>query len=228
VSLLLYFTEYLPLHGSVFYGGCVNDSNPPTLHRPNTVRLESHAADTLVFIRASMEGAMALALPGSAGIALGIIGLLAMALSASVALHDRWIEIWLLAGLLAAAVGSILVVRESSLRGLKLAGRPLRRFALCLFPSLFAGLVMTGVHWSSGNLHAIAGTWLILYGCALLAASATTIRTIGIMGACFVSLGLVTLGLPDTWHNAALGAGFGGVHVLFGIIIGRMSHGRQT
>jgi len=33
---------------------------------------------------------------------------------------------------------------------------------------------MTAVHWSAGNQHAIPGTWLLLYGCALLTASTAT------------------------------------------------------
>jgi len=124
-----------------------------------TVRLDSHAAATLRYIRSSMEGAVVLAVPGSAGIVLGTIGLLAAALCFAPGLRKYWLGIWLGAALIGAVVGSILIVRESSLRDLRLAGTPLLKFALCLSPSLGAGLVMTAVHWFAGNLHAIPGTW---------------------------------------------------------------------
>jgi hypothetical protein len=196
--------------------------------RTNTVRLDSHAAGTLRYIRASMEGAVSLAVPGSAGIVLGIIGLITAAVTSTSTLHEHWLMIWLGAALLAGAAGSILIVRQSSLQCLRLVGTPLRRFALCLSPSLGAGVVMTAVHWSAGNVHAIPGTWLLLYGCALAAASSATTRMIAALGAMFILFGLVTLLLPDGLQILMLGAGFGGLHIVFGFLIGRVGHGREV
>jgi hypothetical protein len=193
-----------------------------------TVRLDSHAAATLRYIRSSMEGAVLLAVPGSAGIVLGSIGLLATALCLAPGLRNYWLGIWLGAALIGAVVGGVMIVRESSLRDLRLAGTPLLKFALCLSPSLGAGLVMTAVHWFGGNLHAIPGTWLLLYGCALVAASAATIRIIMTLGALFILLGLLALLLADDLQILMLGAGFGGLHIVFGFLIRRMSHGREA
>jgi hypothetical protein len=175
-----------------------------------------------------MEGAMLLAVPGSAGIVLGTIALAAAGLCLAPDLHKYWLGIWLGAALLGAVLGSVLIVRESSLRELRLLDTPLRKFALSLSPSLGAGLVMTAVHWFGGNLHAIPGTWLLLYGCALLTASTVTTRIIAVLGGLFVLFGLLTLLLPDEWHIFMLGAGFGGLHILFGYLIGRMGHGRKV
>jgi hypothetical protein len=174
-----------------------------------------------------MEGAVSLAVPGSAGIALGVIGLLAAALSSSSNWREHWLPIWLVASAVAATVGGALVVRESSLRNLRLIGTPLRKFALCLSPSLFAAAVMTVLHWYYGNLHAIPGTWLLLYGCALIAASAATTRTIAMLGASFALFGIAALLMPDGMQMLMLGAGFGGLHIVFGFLIGRVGHGSQ-
>jgi hypothetical protein len=192
--------------------------------KPDVQRLDSHAASTLRYIRASMEGAVSLAVPGSAGIALGVIALITAALSSAPGLSDYWLVIWLGASLVGAGVGGTLVVRESSLRSLQLTGTPLRKFALCLTPSLFAAVIMTAVHWSSGNLHAIPGTWLLLYGCALITASAATTRTIGVLGGCFALLGVIAFLLPDVLQIRLLAAGFGGLHIVFGFVIGRANH----
>ena len=175
-----------------------------------------------------MEGAALLAVPGSAGIVLGVIGLIAAALCLAPSLHPLWLSIWLIAALLGAIVGSILIVRESSLRDLRLSGTPLSKFVLCLSPSLGAGLVMTAVHFYGGNLHAIPGTWLLMYGCALIAASASTTRIIAALGALFILFGLTALLLPNDFQILMLGAGFGGLHTVFGVLIGRMSHGREA
>jgi hypothetical protein len=187
----------------------------------NIVRIDSQAAATLRYIRASMEAASSIAVPGSAGSAMGLVGLLAAVLSSTPGLREHWLGIWLLAAAVAASLGTVLVARPSSLRGLTLSGTPIGKLALCLIPALFAGAVMTAVHWTSGNLHAIPGTWLLLYGCALIAASVPTTRTIAVMGGLFVALGLCALLLPDGLQTLMLGLGFGGLHLLFGFLIGR-------
>jgi hypothetical protein len=197
-----------------------------TVQSANTVRIDSQAAATLRYIRASMEAASSIAVPGSAGSAMGLVGLLAAVLSSTPGLREHWLGIWLLAAAVAASLGTALVARPSSLRGLALSGTPIRKLALCLIPSMFAGAVMTAVHWTSGNLHAIPGTWLLLYGCALIAASVPTTRTIAVMGGLFAALGLLALLLPDNLQTLMLGMGFGGLHLLFGFLIGRAGDDR--
>jgi hypothetical protein len=183
----------------------------------NTVQLDSHAAATLRYIRTSMESATSLAVPGSSGIASGIVGLLAAIVSSIPALRPHWLIVWLIAAVIAAVAGGALLFGQT----------PIRRFAIGLLPSLFAGAVMTAVLWSSGNLHAIPGTWLLMYGCGLIAASTATARTIGILGGAFVAVGLLALALPDSLQIAMLGAGFGGLHILFGYLTRRAGHGRE-
>jgi hypothetical protein len=73
----------------------------------------------------------------------------------------------------------------------------------------------------------IPGMWLLLYGCAMLSASTVTTagiaRLVCIMGALFVALGSMTFALPATAHTAMLGLGFGVLHIIFGILIGRLT-----
>jgi len=80
---------------------------------------------------------------------------------------------------------------------------------------------------STADVHAIAGTWLLLYGSAVLAASVVTIRLLCGLGALFLFLGVIALLAPVSAQNLLLGAGFGGLHLLFGVYLtGRGSHGR--
>ena len=204
-----------------------NSANQP-MQSADTIQIDSHAVASLRYIRNSMEAATSFAVPGSAGIAMGAVGLLAAALASAANLQRHWFAIWLIAAALAFGLGGALVIRPASLRGLALSGTPIRKFAFCLLPSLFGGAVMTAVHATYGNWHAIPGTWLLLYGCALLAASVPTTRTIGLMGGCFMALGLLALLAPDRLQVLLLGAGFGGLHLLFGFAIGRMGHGREA
>src|ERR1700683_4739871 len=194
----------------------------------NTVLIDSHASATLRYIRSSMEAATAFAVPGSAGIAMGVVGFLATALSFMPGFAARWLSIWLLAALIAALIGGVLIIRPASIRALALSGTPVRRFALCLLPPLFVGAVLTAVLVRYDALDAIPGTWLLLYGCSLIAASVPTTRTIGAMGTSFMIFGLITLVIPHTMQMLMLGAGFSGLQILFGLLISRRSYGRET
>jgi hypothetical protein len=194
----------------------------------NTVHIDSHAAATLRYIRASMEAAASLAVPGSAGHAMGAVGIVASVLASSASLAPHWLAIWLTAAAIAASVGTVLVFRPASLRALAATSSPARKFALCLFPAPFGGAVMTAVLWANGLLAAIPGTWLLFYGCGLIAASVATNAKIAVMGTLFVALGLIAFAAPPPTHSLLLGLGFGGLHVLFGFVLGRSSHGTES
>ncbi len=193
----------------------------------DTIALERHALGTLNYIRRSIEAAGVLAVPGVAGVAMGIVGVAAALLSSMPTLRAHWLEIWLAAAVIAFVLGGVLMAREGAHRGLRLARGPLRRFLLCLCPSLAAGAVLTAVLWHAGIPRLIPGTWLLLYGSAVLSASAmispTMVRQVGLMGGLFLLYGMVAFQLPLEWQSFVLGLGFGGLHIVFGLLIARAS-----
>ena len=190
----------------------------------NTVALDSHALGTLKYIRASIDAAGLLAVPGSAGIVMGAVGLAAATLVSLPAFSPHWFRVWLVAGVTAAACGTGLILHQAGVRGTALYRGPVRKFLLCLCPALAAGMVLTWVLWRHGVAELIPGTWLLLYGCGVAAAGTMTVRAVSIMGALFLALGLAALLLPATLGNVLLGAGFGGLHMIFGIIIRWTTH----
>ena len=80
----------------------------------NTVALDAHALGTLRYIRASIDAARLLAVPGSAGVAMGSVGLIAAVLAAQPVLASRWLDIWLGAGMAAFLCGSASAQTPSS------------------------------------------------------------------------------------------------------------------
>jgi hypothetical protein len=192
------------------------------------VPIESRALGTLAYIRSSIETAGTLAVPGMAGIVMGCIGVLAAVLASLPSLAPHWLEIWLAAACLAFILGGASMARQAALRGQTRYFGPIRKFLLCLCPALLAGAVLTLTLWRADMPRLIPGTWLLLYGCAVLSAStvtlAATFRLVASMGALFVVLGLVAFELPSSLHTLALGTGFGALHLVFGFLIGRTSH----
>src|SRR5271165_3783010 len=207
------------------------------MHRPNAifpaqstppVGIESRALGTLAYIRASIESSSSMDVPGMAGIVMGIIGVLTAIVVSLPHFAPHWLQIWLAAAVLALLLGGALVARQIARRGHTRYLGPARKFLLCLCPALLAGAVLTLVLWSAGATGAITGMWLLLYGCAVLSAStvmnAGITRPICLMGALFVALGSMTFALPAPAQSAMLGLGFGVLHIVFGILIGRLTH----
>jgi hypothetical protein len=197
----------------------------------NTVAIDSHALGTLNYIRASIEAAGAFAVPGIAGIAMGVVGVVATIVASIAGLNAHWVQIWVIAAMAASAIGVLLIARHSRqpARNFMLYRGPARKFVLSLCPALLAGAVLTGVFCQEGLTALLPGMWLLLYGCAVLSASMMTsaalLPAIATMGGLFVVCGLVAFQLPPRWHNCALGMGFGCLHLFFGILIGRSNRG---
>jgi hypothetical protein len=197
--------------------------------RPAPIALDSHAAATLRYIRASMEAAATLTVPGSAGVAMGLVGVVAAVLTQTPAMRAHWLQVWLSAAVLAALTGGLVMARQAAAQGFTFFGAPVRKLLLCLSPGLFAGAVLTVVLWHSGDLRDVPGTWLLTYGCALVAASAPTTRAVAVLGAVFGMLSVPAFLLPQSLQLITLGVGFGALHLAFGIFIGlRAAHGYET
>jgi len=53
----------------------------------------------------------------------------------------------------------------------------------------------------------------------VLSCGAATVRVVPGMGLSFMAMGALALFAPASWGNLVMAAGFGGIHILFGIMI---------
>lgn len=136
-----------------------------------------------------------------------------------------WLRVWLAEGLMAAAIGLLACTRKANRRGLPLFSGPARKVALGLAPPLVAGAFLTFLLYRTGLQSALPATWLLLYGAGIMTGGAFSVPIVPVMGLCFMLLGgLAVLG-PAAWGNWFLAAGFGGLHILFGLLIARRHGG---
>lgn len=191
----------------------------------NPIPLHSQAIDHLQYIRRTMESAASFtAVPGVGGIGMGASALLAAAI-AHRSPADRWLAIWIAEGLVALIIGLISANRKARQTQVELFSRPARKFMLAFLPALVAGAVITSALARAGRPDFLPGCWLLLYGAGISAAGAFSVRIVPVMGTCFLLIGTVASFSPPEWGDAWLAAGFGGLHILFGILIARRHGG---
>jgi hypothetical protein len=189
--------------------------------------IESPAVDTydienLRFIRETMERSAAFtAVPGWGGVLIGVTAVVASLVAAGESSPRAWLAVWLAEAAVAIILGGVAVVRKARAADLRLFSGPSRKFALSLSPPLVAGALLTVILYRAGLESFLPGLWLLLYGTGVVTGGAFSVRVVPVMGLCFMLIGTVALFSPAAWGNWLLGAGFGGLHVVFGLTIAR-------
>jgi len=196
----------------------------PPLERPPALHV--HAMDDLRFIRQTMEAAGSFtAVPGWGTVAMGASALIAALVAALQPTPGAWLATWMIEAAAALVIAAATMSRKARGIGLSLFSGPGRRFVLSFAPPLFAGAILTIVLAAGGRTAVLPGAWLLLYGTGVVTGGAFSVRIVPVMGLCFMLAGSVALFLPAAWGNLAMAAGFGLIHVVFGVLIARRHGG---
>lgn len=178
--------------------------------------------DDLRFIRQTMEQAGPFtAVPGWGGVLMGISALVAAAVAAGQPDIEQWLAAWLVEALVAMTIAGWAVARKARKAGLPLLSGPGRRLVVSFLPPVVAAAALTIALYRAGSMSAIPGTWLLLYGAGVVTVGAFSVRIVPIMGLCFMLAGAGALFSPSGWGDGYLAAAFGGLHVVFGLLIAR-------
>lgn len=183
-------------------------------------------AEDLRFIRETMERSAAFtAVSGWGQVVLGCTAIGAAWVASHQVKPFAWLRIWLAEGLLAIAIGLLACTWKANRRGLPLFSGPARKVALGLAPPLVAGAFLTFLLFRSGLVWVLPAMWLLLYGAGIMTGGAFSVPTVPVMGFCFMLLGGLAVLAPVAWGNGFLAAGFGGLHIVFGLLIARRHGG---
>jgi hypothetical protein len=187
-----------------------------------TEPIHAHAIENIRFIRETMERAAAFtAVPGWGGVAMGLTACVAAAISGPPDNSRRWLAIWLGDAGVAAAIAVAAAARKARRSGALLSSAAALKFGLAYAPPLAAGIVLTAVFVAIGLGARLPACWLLLYGTAVASGGAFSVRIVPIMGVCFMVLGSVAFAAPAALGHWFMAAGFGGLHIGFGLLIAR-------
>jgi hypothetical protein len=191
---------------------------PPSLH--------SRAMDNLRFIRETMERAASFtAVPGWGAICMGLTALVAAYAAAQQVYSRPWLEAWIIEAVVALLVGGWAMDRKARRQETTLLSGPARKFLLGLTPPILVGALLTFVFYRAGMMRDVPGMWLMLYGTGVVTGGAFSVRIVPLMGLSFMLLGAAAIMSPGAWGNYYMAAGFGLLHIIFGVIIARRHGG---
>jgi hypothetical protein len=190
------------------------EEEPPALH--------DRAMDNLRFIRETMERASAFtAVPGWGQVAIGVTALFAALVASQQRAFAEWFAVWMVEAAVSACVAAWTMYRKAHASDTSLLSRPGRKLIINLAPPMVVGALLTVVFYRAGLAAQLPGLWLLLYGTGVVTGGAFSVRPVPVMGLCFMFLGAGALFLPAGWGDALLAAGFGLLHVIFGLHIAR-------
>jgi hypothetical protein len=182
--------------------------------------------DNLAFIRDTMEAAGAFtAVSGWGMVAVGTVATVAAVIASSRHSPLQSVYVWLGAAVLATVIMLWAIVRKARKARMPLLSGPGRKFVLSFSPPMFVGALITIVLYRAGLPEMIPGMWLLLYGTAVVAGGAFSVKIVPVMGICFMLAGTLALFTPTSWNDWIMAAAFGGLHIGFGIPIARRHGG---
>ncbi len=186
------------------------------------VSINDRAYDNLKYIRETMERAGSFtAVPGWGGVLMGVSALLTAFISSQLPSRNLWFAAWLGEAMLAFTIGAWAMIQKARAVKAPLLYGPGRKFALSLCPAMIAGAVLSVVFYANDLFHLMAGTWLLLYGVAVVTGGAFSVRVVPIMGGCFMAIGVLALFAPFSLANLFMALGFGILQIAFGVVIAR-------
>lgn len=189
---------------------------------PESSELHDRAVDNLRFIRETMEAATSFtAVSGWGQVLVGVTALITAGIATTLSQPEAWLVLWLGEALLALAIAVAAAVRKARRAGIPIFSVPARKFVLSFSPPLIAGAVFTLALYRAGATDMLQGMWLLLFGAGVVTGGAFSVKIVPVMGLCFMVLGSIALLCPPSWHPLFMAAGFGALHIIFGVVIAR-------
>jgi hypothetical protein len=202
----------------------VRPLRPPPVERDPA--LSDRALDNLRFIRETMERAGTFtAISGWGIVAVGVVAMISAGVARSRATVEWRVGTWVVTAAVCIALSLWATARKARRSDLSMVSGPAQKLALAFAPAMLVGALLTIALLRIGANDLLPAVWLLLYGTAVVAGGAFSVRIIPVMGVCFMMFGAAALFAPPSVGEWLMVGGFGLVHVVFGFQIARRHGG---
>jgi hypothetical protein len=193
-------------------------SNPP--------EMQARAMDNLRFIRGIMESAATFtAVSGWGQVLIGLTAIVAALVAHRQPMPWGWVATWVGEAGVAVGISIASMAIKSHAANVPLISGPMRKLILTFSPAMLVGAVLTAVFVDRNLYDLLPASWMLLYGAAVVSAGTNSVRIVPFMGAAFMMVGAVSFLVPASAQTWMMIAGFGGLHIVFGIWIARRHGG---
>jgi hypothetical protein len=193
-------------------------SNPP--------EMQARAMDNLRFIRETMEAAGTFtAVSGWGQVVIGLTAIVTALIAGQFVGTTEWVLIWAAEAFLALAISVWFMYNKARTASLPGLASSARKLLFSFTPVGVVGLIVTVAVMQRELDAMLPGMWMLLYGTAVVAVGAFSVRIVPVMGAAFILVGGVALFTPAGWSTTLMIAGFGLLHIGFGLVIARRHGG---
>lgn len=191
----------------------------------STPEIHERAMDNLRFIRETMEAAATFtAVSGWGLVVIGLTAIAAALVADRMPDAQSWVLVWTAEAILAGIIAVWFMWHKAKSASLPLLTGSARKLLFSFSPAFVVGMVVTVAFLQQGMVSLLPGVWMLLYGTGVVAAGAFSVRIVPVMGAAFIAAGAIALFTPE-WNTSFLIAGFGGLHIIFGVLIARRHGG---
>jgi len=194
--------------------------------RPEPPEMQARAMDNLRYIRGMMERAATFtAVSGWGQVVIGLTAIVAALLAERQTLPWARVATWVAEAGIAAGISVASMTLKSHAANVPLLSGPLRKLILSFSPAMFVGAMLTAVFVRLGYYALLPGSWMLLYGAAVVSAGTYSVSSVPVMGAAFMACGAAALVAPESWTTPLMMVSFGGLHIGFGAWIARRHGG---
>jgi hypothetical protein len=193
--------------------------------RNSSPEIHERAMDNLRFIRETMEAAGTFtAVSGWGQVVIGFTAIAAALVADRMLSAENWVLVWAAEAVIAGLIAVWFMWHKAKSASLPLLTGSARKLLFSFSPVFVVGMVVTVAFLQQGMVTLLPGVWMLLYGTGVVAAGAFSVRIVPVMGGAFIAAGALALFTP-AWNTALMIAGFGALHIVFGVLIARRHGG---
>lgn len=135
--------------------------------------------------------------------------------------RTNFVFIWSVVIVSALVMDYVLTKRKAARVGKHIISRLGKQMVIGAGPGLGTGALLTLLFLRNNLVNDIYPMWMLSYGCAVCSVALFSQREVLFLGLAFLIAGALTLAAVPMWGLQMMAVAFGGIHIIYGLIMSR-------